>query len=132
MYTNMTICNCKVTYFANFILICVFLGLTADESHISPIENLDNTISRLYSYLSGSEGDAETDHPLTPPQRTDQWEPGRRRGRSCSPASIPSSRSSSCSASMSDPDHDHTLDTLGSAETGENVYSRINESGKEK
>ena len=41
-------------------------GLTPDESNISPIENLDNTISRLYSYLSGSEGEPDADAPLTP------------------------------------------------------------------
>ena len=42
--------------------LCV-TGLTADEHHISPIENLDNTINRLYSYLSGSDGEGEPDHP---------------------------------------------------------------------
>lgn len=121
------------------------VGLTPDENHISPIENLDNTISRLYSYLSGSEGDVETDHPLTPPQRQEKWE--RRRSRS--PTSIPSSRSSSMSRSDSEPERvpsrsNHlrvgtldrgtidrrTLDSACSAETGENVYSRINDTGK--
>ena len=110
-----------------------FAGLTPDENHISPIENLDNTINRLYSYLSGSEGDVETDHPLTPPQRQEKWE--RRRSRS--PTSIPSSRSSSISRTDSEQDHHQpvhhrigTLDSACSAETGENVYSRINDTGK--
>lgn len=133
-------------------------GLTPDENHISPIENLDNTISRLYSYLSGSEGEGETEEGASPQQRVrrghhphhrphhrrhhparptqhhgagDQWE--RRRSRT-PPSCEESSRSSSCSQSDSElvnhhHHHDSNLDTLRSSGTGENVYSRINDTG---
>ena len=176
------------------------LGLTADESVISPIENLDNTISRLYSYLSGSEGDPETDFPVTPPQRerhhnppgpappptsssatryapANKWDVmphvrrvpdpqrrggsrGRHHSRSRSPSPTSSVHSSVCSSvSRSDYDEEdgdcesdigsdyggciggagrglggaghRDSNTLGSSGTGENVYSRINETGRE-
>ena len=122
-----------------------FSGLTPDENHISPIENLDNTISRLYSYLSGSEGDGETEG-VSPHQRArrghhpdhhrrrrhhhhggEKWE--RRRSRT--PPSCDSSQSSSYSQSDSElvDHHDPNMDTLCSSGTGENVYSRINDTG---
>ncbi|XP_064637221.1 teneurin-m-like isoform X2 [Lineus longissimus] len=47
------------------------LGLTTDESVISPLDTADTPGMRLYSYLSGSEGDIETDHP-----DRDHWEQG--------------------------------------------------------
>ena len=127
-----------------------FPGLTPDESHISPIDNLDGG-GRLYSYLSGSEGDVETDQAASPPQRPGGHQPHpsapehvgtyprqshpshhrassrQHRRRSRSPHSLPSSRSSSCS--LSDREM-HTTNTMDSSGTGENVYSRINETGK--
>ena len=49
---------------ATMLLMFVFIHVGAGgDHHISPIENLDNTISRLYSYLSGSEGEPEPNHP---------------------------------------------------------------------
>ena len=129
------------------IVLFTIAGLTPDENHISPIENLDNTINRLYSYLSGSEGDGETEG-VSPHQRArrghhhlqqhrhrrhhphhggDKWE--RRRSRT--PPSCDSSQSSCYSQSDSElvNHHDPNLDTLRSSGTGENVYSRINDTG---
>lgn len=125
----------------------IVVGLTPDENHISPIENLDNTISRLYSYLSGSEGEGETEgvsphhrarrghHPQQHRHRRhhphhhggEKWE--RRRSRT-----PPSDDSSQSSYSQSDSElvnhRDINMDTLRSSGTGENVYSRINDTGK--
>ncbi|ELU08905.1 hypothetical protein CAPTEDRAFT_206982 [Capitella teleta] len=111
-------------------------GLTPDEHHISPIENLDHTISRLYSYLSGSEGDAETDHSLTPLKAQEQWT----REPSPSASSISSRCSSVCSADDIDEEDEEddvpaasplprlNMDsTLSSIRSGENFYAKIND-----
>jgi hypothetical protein len=125
-------------------------GLTPDERHISPIENLDHTISRLYSYLSGSEGDAETDHSLTPLKATAQLQEQWASAQPPSPsASSISSRCSSVSAGddldLEEEDeevtatisplpssHLHTMDhsTMSSGRSGENFYQRIGDTGQ--
>jgi hypothetical protein len=131
-------------------LFLVISGLSPDEKHISPIESYDNTntISRLYSYLSASEGEGEMDaqdsslrgKSSKSTNSSDKW------SNDCggihqsgSSVSI-SSQSESCSPShceVSDNDeldvhvHSRTIDrsTLGSS-GGENLYSRINEACK--
>ena len=144
--------NVNIAHFFHGIHFIPFPGLTTDENHISPIENLDNTISRLYSYLSGSEGDGEADQQFSPLRGTGNKHPRERSKRhgSRSPrrVSYPSVSSGSRSSSPlsngcvdSDPEldiqldrqverHNRTMDTLGSSETGENVYSRINDTGR--
>lgn len=50
------------------------VGLTPDETAVSPLEKMDHS-TRLYSYLSGSDGDIETDNPLSPHnQRQQNWD----------------------------------------------------------
>ena len=96
-----------------------------DESHISPIENLDNTINSLYSYLSGSEGEGDMPRParrLAPHQTPGE---GYDRRRPEPSPCVSSSRSSYES------DQDRTQDTIGSRTDGEGHYSRINDAGNE-
>lgn len=41
----------------------------------SPLDNLDQAVKGLYNYLSGSEGDVDTDNPLSPLKRQERaWE----------------------------------------------------------
>ena len=98
-----------------------FVGLTPNENTISPIENLDGTVGRLYSYLSGSEGDIETDNPNTPLKKKQMWAE-RAGGPPCphSAVSTPSSRSRSSSMSISDQEE----------ECIENPYSHISDTGE--
>ncbi|XP_074650354.1 teneurin-m-like [Tubulanus polymorphus] len=55
------------------------LGLTTDESMISPLETGEPPMNRLYSYLSGSEGEGDGE----PYEKGDNWE-----GRSHSVSSL--------------------------------------------
>ena len=147
MYVVICLINFYSRRISDPVVSFLFAGLTQDENHISPIENLDNTINRLYSYLSGSEGDGETEgvsphqwarrghHPQQHRHRRHHHRGGEKweRRRSHTPPSCDSSRSSSYSQSDSElvnhHHHDPSMDTLRSSGTGENVYSRINDTG---
>jgi len=97
-------------------------GLTMDEHHISPIENLDNTINSLYSYLSGSEGEADMPRPhRLAPHRNPGGVYDRRRA---DPSPCASSSRSSYES-----EHDRSHDHAGSCNEGESHYSRINDAG---
>ena len=130
------------------VIFCPPTGLSPDEKHISPIESYDtnNTINRLYSYLSASEGEGDMDTPDSHPRGkrmnpSEKWTSDQCSApQSGSSVSI-SSQSDSCTPSncaMSDNDdeldvhvHSRNIDvsTLGSS-GGENLYSRINETCK--
>ncbi|KAK2175441.1 hypothetical protein NP493_731g01027 [Ridgeia piscesae] len=91
-----------------------------DEHHISPIENLDNTINSLYSYLSGSEGEADMPRPhRLAPHRNPGGVYDRRRA---DPSPCASSSRSSYES-----EHDRSHDHAGSCNEGESHYSRIND-----
>lgn len=93
-----------------------------------------STINRLYSYLSGSDGEGEA--PPHPPGSGRMWE-ARRKSPSSSCSSISANGSSCASDSPCDPEemviesqNDQATDTMDSSGIGENVYSRIKDSGR--
>ncbi|KAI0242388.1 hypothetical protein LSAT2_013660 [Lamellibrachia satsuma] len=93
--------------------------LTMDENHISPIENLDNTINSLYSYLSGSEGEADMPRPShrLAPRRNPTYDRRRAEPSPCA----------SSSRSSYESERDRPQDAVSSCHEGESHYSRISD-----
>ena len=92
-----------------------------------------STMNRLYSYLSGSDGEGEA--APHPPGVGRMWEM-HRKSPSSSCSSISANGSSCASDSPCDPEemviesqNDQATDTLDSSGVGENLYSRIKDSG---